>query len=206
MVNKKRGIFDKRKKNALFNGRLYPRLVRYTSREITPILKEIKLRKKNDKVRIALSNYLIVKAVSVFENFLLNQAYRLSKRNSRSKKLFSQIQTNATISDQIISSFSFMNLDDVNHVFSVLLDVDDYLEEIKSESVRYADSYQYEYAHIKYTNPFHKNWNIFLKVFEIRHDIVHHNRQHVFDYSQIRNFVGTINQFLMCSMMVTDRN
>ncbi|AFS82994.1 hypothetical protein [Candidatus Nitrosopumilus sediminis] len=206
MVDKRRGTFSKRKKNALFNEKLYPRLRIYTEKEVIPILEEIKSRKKNDKVRIALSNHLIVKAVSMFETFLLNQAYRKSKRNRKSRQLFSQIQTNATISDQIISSFSFMNLDDVNTVFSVLLGVDDYLAEIKDESVQYADGYSYEYAHIKYTNPFHKNWDVFLKIFDIRHDIVHNNKQYVFDYSEIRNFVGTINQFLMCSVIVVDQN
>ncbi len=121
MADKKRGTFSKRKKNALFNENLYLHLRRHAKKEVIPILKEIRTRKKNDKVRIALSNHLIVKAVSMFEIFLLNQACR------KSRQLFSQIQTNATISDQVISSFSFMNLDDVNTVFSVLLGVDDYL-------------------------------------------------------------------------------
>lgn len=203
MTNKKRGRFEKQKKKALFSGYEYPELRRFSGTEAKPILEEIKKRRKNDKIRIHLANYLIVRSVTMFEVFLLNQAYRKSKRNPRAKKLFSHIQTNGTIAEQVISSFSFMNLDDINNVFSILLNIDDYLEEIKKESIWYADSYSYEDAHIKYTNPLHKNWNVFLKVFELRHDIIHHNKHYVFNYFEIRNFVGMIIQFLMCSISVT---
>lgn len=203
MTNKKRGRFEKQKKRALFLGHVYTKLRRFSETEAKPILEEIKKRRKNDKIRIHLANYLIVRSVTMFEIFLLNQAYRKSMKNPRAKKLFSHIQTNATIAEQVISSFSFMNLDDVNDVFSVLLNIDDYLEEIKKESIKYADSYSYEYAHIRYTNLLHKNWNVFLKVFELRHDIIHHNKHYVFNYFEIRNFVGMVIQFLMCSIMVT---
>jgi len=206
LVNKKRGIFDKRKKQALFTGYLYPKLRQFSIQEAQPILKEIKKREKSDRIRICLTNYLIVRSVSVFENFLLNQAHRLARGNKKSRKLFSSIQTNAPIADQVISTYSFMNLDAVNYVFSTLLGINDFIEEIKKESIQYAPDYSLEDAHIKYTNPLHKKWTAFLKIFDLRHDIIHHNKHINMDYSDIRNYVGTIIQFLMCSIMVTNQN
>lgn len=205
-MNKKRGIFDKRKKKALVGGHLYPRLKQFSILEAQPILKEIKKRKKGDKIRIFLTNYLIVRSVSIFENFLLNEAYRLTKGNRRSKELFSSIQTNASLADQVISTYSFMKLDEVNRVFSALLHIENFLSAIKEESIEYAPDYSLEDAHIKNTNPLHKNWDTFLKIFDLRHDIIHHNKHFNLDYTNIRNYVGIIIQFLLCSITVTNQN
>ena len=99
-----------------------------------------------------------------------------------------------------------MKLDEIKFVFSTMLGIDDYLLEIKKESVDYASSYSYEIAHIKHTNPLHKKWDDFEKVFELRHDIVHHNKHYKLNYSEIRNCCGIIIEFLLCSLSLTNTN
>ena len=44
------------------------------------------------------------------------------------------------------------------------------------------------------------------KKFEIRHDIIHHNKLVNPKYSELRNMIEGIMQFLMCALMVTDQN
>ena len=89
---------------------------------------------------------------------MLNEAHRLAKRDKRkTKKLFTDIKTNATLEDQVISAYSFTKIENVDTVFSALLNIK-FLEEIKKESVRYAPDYFYELEHVKYTKPLHKNW------------------------------------------------
>lgn len=171
-----------------------------------PLLQEIKKRRRGDVLRKSLINYLIIRAVTIFEIFLINEAHRLAKKNKkRTKKLFSDIKTNYTLEDQLISSYSFTKLEDIDHVFSTLLD-NSYLSEIKKESIKYALDYYLEDAHIRYTTPLHKNWDNVCKIFDFRPDIVHHNRLVDLQYHEIRNLVGGIIQFLMCSIMVTNES
>lgn len=206
MTGNKRGTFSERKLHAIKEGVLYPRLKTFAMGEAQPLLREIKNRKQGDKVRKALVNYLITRTVTIFEIYLLNEAHRLSKKDQeKTKKLFTDIKTNFSLEDQLVSTYSFTKLEDIDHVFSILLDKQ-YLTEIKKESIEYAPNYCYEDVHIKRTNPLHKNWDYVCKIFELRHDIVHHNKLVDLKYSDIRNLIGGIIQFLLCSMMVTEQN
>jgi len=207
MVDKKRGSYNKIKKNAIRPGSLWPLVRQFANQEAKPILELTKNPKINAHHRKALMNYLVVRTVTIFEMFLLNEAHRLAKKDRRkTKKLFTHIQTNASIEDQLISVYSFTKLSDVDHVFSTLLDKK-FLAEIKNQSIQYAPDYSYEPAHIPYTKPLHNNWDFVCKIFELRNGIVHHNRLVNFaKYSEIRNLIGGIIQFLMCSSTVTDQN
>jgi len=201
-LNKKRGTFSKQKKKAIHEGKEYPRIRDFSKLEAKPLLKEIQNRSKNDPVRTALINYLIIRTVTVFETFLLTEAYKLSKKKKdKTKKLFTDVKVDIPLSEQVISTFSFTNLENVHEVFSTLLDID-FLKEIQEESIRYEDNYFYEDAHIKRTKPLHKNWNAVCSIFELRHDIVHHNKLVKLGYSEIRNLVGGIIQFLLCAIMI----
>ena len=202
-MDKKRGVFDKKKKIALSDAHLWPIVRRFALSEVHPLLKKIKNNEVDDKTRKVFINYLIVRTVSIFEIFLMNQAHRLAKKDKRkTRKLFTDIKINASIEDQVISAFSYMKLENINQVFSALLDVD-FLTEIKKESVVYAPNYQYESEQIPYTKPLHKNWDSVSKIIELRHNIVHHNKLVDLKYGEIKNLIGSLLQFMMCSLMVT---
>lgn len=198
---KKRGIVNKKRKAILTDAKWL--IVRnYAVGEAKPLLQEVRKRKKGDKFRKALINYLIVRTVSIFEIFHINMAYDCtSSRRRNARKLFTEIKTNATIADQIISSFSFMDLEQVNQVFSTMLDTD-FFTEIKNQSVRYAPDYYIEREHISHTRLLHKNWDYVCSIFDIRHDIVHHNKPVDLKYSEIRDLIGGLMEFMMCSLMI----
>lgn len=80
LVDKKRGIFDAKKKRAVEAGNLPSLIVDFSILQAKPILNEIKNREKNDPIRIALINYLIVRAVTIFEVFMINEAHKLATK------------------------------------------------------------------------------------------------------------------------------
>lgn len=200
-MSKKRGKFSEQNKKAIYEGKEYPRIRGFSNHEVKPLLREIQ-RTTNDSVRKALTNYLIIRTVTIFETYLITEAYKLSKKNKKNaQQLFSDIKVGVPLHDQVISAFSFTNLNDVNYVFSTLLDLE-FLQEIKQESIRYEPDYFLEDAHIKRTKPLHKNWDFVCSIFQLRHDIVHHNKLVELKYSEIRNLIGGVLQFLMCVIMV----
>jgi|GEM_PF-6843690 len=206
MGNKKRGTFSQIKRRAITGGALYPMLVRFSTLEAQPLLQEIKNKQQGDILRKALVNYLIIRSVTIFEIFLINEAYRLAKHHRRkTKELFTDVKTNVPLADQLISTYSFTKLEDIDFVFSTLISKN-YLSAIKADSVEYEPDYYLESAHIKRTKPLHKNWDNVCKIFELRHDIVHHNKLIDLKYSQLRNLLGGIIQFLMSSIIVTNED
>ena len=200
MGDKKRGSVSKQKlKAVLENEHLWPRVRVYAVHEMKPIVAEIKKRYPNDVIRKSLVNYSIIRTVSVFEIYLLNLSHRLARHDpDKTKNLFSDIKTSETLENQLVSVFSFTKLEDINNVFSNFID-EDFLTKIQKESVEYAPDYWYESEHMPYTKPLHKNWDEFIKIFEIRHDIIHHNKLVNFQYSYLKNLLGNTMQFLMCA-------
>jgi len=202
MGKKKRGIYDKKKTDILSQDPLWPIVRRYAVSEVHPLMKKIKNNEVDDKLRLVLINYLIVRTVTIFEVFLMNHAHRLATKNkTKTRELFSVIEEIASIEDQVISSFSFTRLKDVNRVFSTLMGAD-FLSKIKAESVIYAPDYQYEQEQIPYTKPLHKNWDNVCTIFDLRHKIVHKNKLVDLKYSEVKNLVGGLLQFMMCTTMV----
>ena len=204
MVNKKRGLFDKKKRNVLRKSALWPLVRYYAVYEAKPLLEKIRKKEVDKNTRKLFMNYLIVRTVTIFEIFLINYAYRRAKGNRNARKLFTDIKTNVSLGDQVISTFSFVKLEDLDQVFSTLLDID-FLKEIKKESVEYAPNYQFEREQIPYTKPLHKNWNFVCKIFDLRHGIVHRDKLVDLKYSEIKNLVGGLFQFMMCSHMILER-
>ncbi|MCA9813259.1 MAG: hypothetical protein KC483_10440 [Nitrosarchaeum sp.] len=202
MPQKKRGLVNNRKLRALIESNIMPRLNFFAEQEIRPILKEIKNQKHGNIVRVTLTNYLLIRTITFFEIYMKTHAYKLAKDHpSRAKNLFYTILVDEPIQDQVVSSFNFSNLGDINTVFTSLHNVDNYLEAIKYESETYG-GYFYEDPHIKYTKPLDKNWNQFKQIFELRNDIVHSDANLYLKYSEIRDFTGNIIQFILCSFTV----
>ncbi len=200
MVDKKRGVFSERKKKA--SGKSWITVKNFVLGEAKPLLAEIKKRKINDPIRRSLTNYLIVRTVTIFEVHHLSHALRLAKQHPRkARKLFSDLKTNATIADQVISSFNFSNIEDVKHVFSTILN-ENYFDEIMKESVIYGPYYWMEHEHIPQTRRLHENWNDIVKIFEYRNDIVHNNKLVDLKFKEIRDLIGGLLDFLLCSILI----
>lgn len=188
------------------NYRLYMMLSQFSNSEAKPFLEEIKNRRQGDKVRKVLVNYLIIRTVTICEMFLLNQAHRLAKNNpKKAEKLLPNVDPNVPVEEQLLRKYGYMRLEKIDLVFSTLLGKH-FLSEIKADSVKYAPDYYLESAHIRYTTPLYKNWNKVVKIFVLRHDIVHQNNLVDLKYTDIRNVIGGMIQFLMSSIIVAGQN
>ena len=196
--------YNQNKARARTSNLPYPYVKIFVRNEAKPVLAEIKRRESNDRMRKILVNYLIVRAVSIFEYFLLNEAGKLADLDkTTASELFTFVRLDKPIGDQVVSTFSFTNLKEVDHVFSTLKGID-FLNAIKKESTDYYLDYYLEDEQIPYTKSLHKNWDNVMRVFDYRHDIVHHNKLFNLSYKEIRDLVGGTLQFLMCSIMVID--
>ena len=197
----KKATFDKKKLLIIRKDPAYP-LVYDFSVQVRPILKEIRKRRKTDRIRIALFNYLIVKTVAIFEVFLMNEAHQLTKENpEQAKKLLKEIKENIPLADQVVSTYSFMQFKHINQVFSALLE-NDFLEQIKNESRLDSQYYSIEPVHINQSKFLHENWDNVRKIFEHRMAITHHGKTLQGNFTEIRDLVGGIIQFMLCMTLM----
>lgn len=205
MGKKKIGGIDQKRVGSVSRSRLYHPLVRqFSEKEAQPILKEIQKRKNlNDPVRTGLVNYLILRCITVFEHYFRSTVKRYAddpKNNVKLSDFFRSSSRTDSIGDQIISKYNFMDMQTINFVMSKLFKTN-FLKAIKNESIEYAPNYSLEHAQIKYTKPLNKNWNKFMFIFEKRDSISHENKLYKMQYTDIKNFVGNIIQFMMCAEM-----
>lgn len=202
MSKKRKSKIDRNKIQAIRDGALWSIIRQFTQTELHPLLQEIRNRKQDDRIRNVLMNYLLIRTVTVFENFMLNLAVRyIHKHKDVAKELLIDPKLDDTIGEQLASTRSFINLDDIGLVFSTFLKKD-FFSEIKNESIRHAPDYQYEFEHITYASPLHKNWNKFENIFELRHQIVHHNKLTTLGWKEYRDMIESVLDFMMCSIMI----
>jgi len=173
--------------------------------EIDPILLEIKKRKKGDFIRKSLCNFIIIRTVSIFEFYMLNEIGRLADKDKKTaSEFFKDVRIDVPISHQLASMYNFAHIKDVNMLMSKFIG-EDFLKAIFTESIEYAPNYSLEREHVKYTKPLHKNWKNVLEIFDYRDNIIHHRKLYDFTWTEIRNIVGGIMQFILCSLMVSGR-
>lgn len=197
MSNKKRGSFSKTKLQAIIRDPIYSSVYYFAKDEVKPLLKEIKKRKKSDKIRSVFFNYLIIRAVTILEVFLANEAYQLAKENrEQARELFSDLKVGIPVADQVVSTHSFMSLDDIDLVFSKLLK-NDFFDEVKKEAKLHSEYFSIEPVHIEHSKLLHRNWNSIFKIFDYRHSIVHRGKTLKGNYADIRDLVGGIIQFML---------
>lgn len=199
----KNSIYSKRKAKARTTDTPFRKIRPFKIREVDPILAEIKIRRRDDPIRTALINYIIIRCVTVFESFMLNSVGAIVDSNKeKALKLFKDTpRKGIPLSHQIVSMYNFADIRIVNDVMTKLLGFD-FLDAIKQESVKYYNSYYLEKEQVKGTKALHKNWDNILKIFDYRNEIVHHDRQFHFNYRDIRNLVGGTIQFTLCSILI----
>lgn len=200
-MNKKRGNVSRTKIEAIRQYNTYSTTVRFVKFEAIPLLEQLK--NQNDKLlNKTITNYLIVRAVTIFENHHLNIANYWGDVNKfKMSELFNEVRIDRPLGEQVVSQFSFINPKDVNRVFSTLLDVD-FFEKVKTESKQNGQNYSDESAHIKYTKRLHTNWESVLSIFEKRNQIVHRNKLFYLKYSELRDLIGGLMDFILYSLVI----
>ncbi|MCV0401319.1 MAG: hypothetical protein K5777_05010 [Nitrosopumilus sp.] len=202
MSKKRNASFSKRKLNAINEDPLWIIVRKFVKTEMRPILNEIKSRKESDEIRIYLMNYLIVRIISIFENYLLNSALRIFKSYQiDTSKILKNINSEVPLEQQIISSYSFMNLKDINILFSHIINKR-FFDEIKYESETGGGFSYDDDVHIPYASPLHKNWKKFEKMFELRDGIIHHNKLIKMKWREFRDSLESVIDFLICTSVI----
>ncbi|MHA7734255.1 hypothetical protein [Nitrosopumilus sp. S6] len=201
----KRSSYSQRKAKARITDTPFRRIRYFKRIEIDPMLSEIKKRRKGDPIRKSLCNFIIIRTISIFEFYMLNEIGRLAdKDKTTASEFFKDVRIDVPISHQLASMYNFADIKQVNELMSKFIG-EDFLKAIFSESVDYAPDYSLEVEHVKYTTPLHKNWTNVLEIFDYRDELIHHNKMSDFTWTEIRNIVGGIMQFILCSLMVSGR-
>ena len=202
MSKKRKPRIDNKKIKAIKDSDVLWWIVRgYTRYELHPLLKEIRKKNHDEIIKISLMNYLIVRTITVFESFMLNLAVRYVREHKETAMKLLNNPDLDKIAEQLVSTHSFMNKDEINRVFSSFLGKDFFIE-IKNQSIEYATDYCYEEEHIHWASPLHKNWDKFEAIFEIRNDIVHHNKLFNLPWKPFRDMIESVLDFMMCSTLV----
>ena len=164
------------KKMAKFNQELTMHMLDASAKNyLSPIVKNIEKNITNPDIVDDLKIYFIIRMITLLENFFGSLAVRLVDiYNCPINNLFDdnniqipiqnldEIKKHDVTKGKIIaSSFNFQTRHDINHVFSILLEIK-FLDEVKS--IPMAKRYR--------NNKFVK-WDKYLDLFSLRHKIVH---------------------------------
>jgi hypothetical protein len=152
--------------------------------QIEPSLEKLYDRKFDDRIKPCLKNYLITSLVSVMEYFFKNEARRVvDEYDMDIARLFKGEVTipfsnleylikegSITKGNVIASSFNFANLNDLNELFSKLLNLNffDYVRKLdRSDRSRYVFD----------GHPIDIDYKKLKEAFELRHQVVHEMKQ-----------------------------
>lgn len=141
----------------------------------------------DEKLKLALRNYLIISLVSTMEYFFRNEARRIvDKYDKDIRPLFpGQIlpipissldqlirEKSITKGNIVASSFNFVSLDDINKLFSRLLELDffDYVRKLERSNPS-------RYVFRGHGPPIDIDIKKLLEAFSLRHQVVHEMRQ-----------------------------
>jgi len=201
-----RGV-NQRKIQAIREGPLWHIVRSFANGEMRLLLEEIKDRKMDDALRTLLMNYLIVRIVTIFEVFMLNLAVRYIQQNPQvATEVLDKPKIDDTIGQQLASTYSFMDKENVNMIFSGFIGKH-FFREIRKRSVEYASDYCYEFEHIRFASPLHKNWEKFERIIELRHGIIHQNKLVVhYQWKYYRDMIESVLDFMMCATSVVKLN
>jgi hypothetical protein len=156
--------------------------------EMLPIIDNIANKNFDARLKVPLRKYLVILCVSLIEDFMIKRARRmideykidfsgLVKRDIELLLSEHEQQTKQRLSkgEYILLKHNFANLVEINSVFSNLLKSDpdfnalnmDFIEAVKK--IDWYDPYKY----IKEARSIFLNWDNFVKMFDVRTEIVH---------------------------------
>ena len=156
-------------------------LARFMSEEFEPILEIIKNKKPSKELEQVLKKYLIIRTVTLIEEFYKNTvSYYIDDFNFQPKGLFQEEQLTISLSNLelltkekitkgkiIASSFNFQNPDDIHLVMSKMINDNFFekMEKVFDANAKWASKNNNKSAIITMKN--------FLEIFDLRNSIVH---------------------------------
>ncbi len=172
-MRKKRAKYDERKMMRRHFRKEWPLVDQSFEKEIKPLLGALKNSDLDTRVRGSLGNYLIIRLVSMMEYFFSNKVAKIvderdldASRILDEESLEEQKKQGHAAGQIVLSTFSYENYDQIQYVFSALLDLDFF------GTVRALDSGN-PYKYVKGAISLEKNFEEFKAIFDLRHEIVH---------------------------------
>jgi hypothetical protein len=159
----------------------YKSVKKLCSNEIEPIIRMLRDNKLEESFKQSLRKYLVIMLIASLEHFFRSESkYLVDKNNLDITRLFSEEKSfslgdldrmmqkdgNLTKGNMVASNFSFGNIEEVNHVFSTLLQLDflDYVRKLNDiDQTRY----------IFDGHPILFNYGRLIKAYQMRNEIVH---------------------------------
>lgn len=205
-MSKKRPLIDPKKLERFHSITNFTPVRRFEHSELVPILNRILPKNNDEQFRTSLTNYLIIRTISMFENYMSNKAQQLVDKADLDittlfkeeivipTSLFNVVKEQVTKGKIVGMSYNFANLDDVNEVFSKLLNInyfDEVLQRHNNED-QMNETFRYFDGAIEIC----KNWKNVKKMFELRNDIVHGMAYPKLSNRVILSFVDSLMVFM----------
>ena len=165
--------------------------------EIKPILNDqirLKdLRQEKYPIPDILFEYLVVRTVTLLEIQLKYYCRRyVEKFPKKAEKLLNNYNEEKDLAIQILSTYSFSNLQDIKHVFSTLLGKD-FFQILRHRSEERKSSIGYEGDHLYRASPLFKKWGMFKLLIKLRNEFIHENKHiHIRTKTLKKNLLNTI--------------
>ncbi len=174
---------------------------KFYNSEVNPILKEeiivTDTRPEKNEIPDILFEYLVIRSVTVLEVHLKHYCKEfILKFPERAESLLKNRDKEQDLVIQILSTYSFSNLDDLKHLFSTLLGKD-YFQIIRHRSEEHKSSVGLEFDHIKRASPIFKKWAMFEQLIALRNKLVHENKHIIIKKKTVRkNLLNTIYEII----------
>ena len=205
-MSKKRPFIDPKKLQRFHSITDFNPVRCFEHLELEPILNRILHENKNEQFRMSLTNYLIIRTISMFENYMSNKAQQLVDKADLDitilfkeeivipTSLFNLVKEHVTKGKIVGMSYNFANLDEVNEVFSKLLNIN-YFDAILQKH-RNEDEMNETFRYFDRAIEICKNWKNVKKMFELRTDIVHSMAYPKLSNRAIISFVDSLMVFM----------
>lgn len=162
-------------------------------KKIKPLLIEIQyLNGKDETVRTALIEYVIIKTVTIFEVYFKSIAYTIGSKLGGKLDLVLKGNFERDPASAFAHSGSHANPLRVKKIYFELLGVD-----IMEEAKDYYDNFNnegiaHEECHIRNIPLLRNNWNNFEDIFYYRNKIVHEDILPSINYCKLRKMIGSV--------------
>ncbi|MDH3657980.1 MAG: hypothetical protein OEM77_07600 [Nitrosopumilus sp.] len=184
-------------KDVMENTKPWKSVRKFYNFEVNPILNEKVIitdtRSEKNEIPDILFEYLVIRSVTILEVHLKHYCKEfVQKFPDRAESLLKNRDKEKDLVIQILSSYSFSNLEDLKHLFSTLLGKD-YFQVLRHRSEEHKSSIGYESEHIRYASPIFKKWAMFEQLITLRNKLVHENKHINIKNKRVRkNLLNTI--------------
>lgn len=170
---------------------------RFFTHEVRPVLDgSIRLEDLRDEdyyIPDILFEYLVIRAVTILEIQLKYYCnVYVEKFPDKAELLLKNRDKDKNLALQILSTYSFSNLDDIHHVFSTLLGKD-FFQILRHRSEEHKISIGYESDRLRRASPLFKKWGMFKLLVNLRNKLIHENKHIQIKSKTVRkNLLNTV--------------